>query len=79
MSSDKLRVLWRSGLGAEVAKERQADLEFDLKIETDRDKAKDYKDWLEVLVDGKPDETIAGRAQLKTRDCALCRRERRLA
>lgn len=65
MSSNQLNVLWRSGLGADIAEQQKEGLEFNLIIETDNDAAAHHKDWADVLVDGRPEVALLDGARLK--------------
>jgi D-3-phosphoglycerate dehydrogenase len=63
----KLNVLWRSNLGKASALTFKSALEsdFELAVETDKDKALDYLEWLHILVDGNPTEALLDAPKLE--------------
>lgn len=56
-----MKILWRSSVGADVVDESMLPDGSELRIETDRARARAHADWAEVLVDGRPnDEFLDG-------------------
>lgn len=53
-----MKILWRSSVGAEAVDESLLPTGSEIRVETDRERAREHVDWADVLVDGRPDDEL---------------------